>query len=228
MKKKKFPLWAQVVAILLAGVIASGAVYLIVKDKTAERFTVTFAESNGEIIEQKEVKKGSGVFPPVLTNDGVFRGWSAGFNMVESDIEVHPIFYDIVEDNLFYFDSVYAKEGKSFTLDLYIAGNVNVSSGTIKLTFDPDVMKYKKAQSDDLCEIKEDKAGELTIGFSSKKAITKKTLLGEIMFYAKRADAYASEIQLSASDVILVANGKEQKADFATINNKIYFLQEVG
>lgn len=228
MKNKKFPLWGQILAILLVGVLASVAAYLIVKDRTAERFTVTFAYGDGTVIEQKQVKKGKGTFPPTLDYDGVFRGWSAGFNNVESDVEVHPMFYDIVEDNLFYFDSVYVKEGSNFTLSLYLAGNVNVNSGDIKLSYDPDVMTYKKANANGFCSVSEEKAGELTVHFSSEQTLTEKTLLAELTFYAKRADAYSSEILVSTDQVMLVANGEDKPADHATINNNIYFLQEVG
>lgn len=113
-RKIGIPFWVQILAILLVGVLASGVVLLLAPDKqqtapqeTVVQHTVTFAYQDGTVIETKTVEEGKGVFPPVLETNGVFRGWSAGFNAVKADIEVHPVFYNIKEENLFYFDSVY-------------------------------------------------------------------------------------------------------------------------
>lgn len=237
--KISIPFWIQIFAILLVGVIASIIVLLFAPNKRQPapettlganviKHTVTFAYLDGTIIETKTVEEGKGVFPPALETDGVFRGWSAGFNAVKADIEVHPIFYNIKEENLFYFDSVYVKEDTEFTLDLYVGGKVNLSSGTIALSYDPDVLEYKSADGLDVEEIAETKSGELTIKLNSKVALKEKTLISQIKFYAKKKDAYSTQINLTAKDGLVVTSGDEFPANFATINNKIYFLQEVG
>ena len=238
-KKISIPFWIQIFAILLVGVIASVIVLLFAPNRhqpatettpgaNVIKHTVTFAYLDGTIIETKTVEEGKGVFPPVLETTGVFRGWSAGFNAVKADIEVHPIFYNIKEENLFYFDSVYVKEDTEFTLDLYVAGVVNISSGTITLSYDTDVLEYKKSDGMDGLIISENKAGELTIQFSTDTPLNEKTLISQLSFYAKKRDAYSTQVNLSASDTMILSNGKEISANCATINNKIYFLQEVG
>lgn len=228
-KKKRFPLWAQVVSILLIGVLASGAVWLIAHDRKIERHIVTFAFDDGTIIEKKEVKDGQGVYPPSLKLENtVFRGWSCPINNVTQDIEAHPMTYGIIEDNLFYIDSAYVKEGKKVKLPLLLGGKVNVNFGELTVEYDPEVLTFKKADNNDLCTVQESSSGILTIPFSSEEVLKQKTQLTCLEFYAKKKDVYATEIILSGNKVSIVANGKETPADFATINNKVYFLQEVS
>ncbi len=229
-RKISIPFWVQISVILLAGVIASGIILFLAPGKQQPEqkiHTVTFAYPDGTVIETKSVKEGNGVFPPNLEIDGVFRGWSAGFNAVNADIEVHPVFYSIKEENLFYFDSVYAKEDTEFVLDLYVAGIVNLSSATITLSYDADVLEVKEIHGITSLEISENKAGELTISFSESTPLTQKTKISQLTFYAKKMDAYSTQVNLVARDAQIFINGSTQPATCATINNKIYFLQEV-
>lgn len=234
-RKISIPFWFQISAILLAGVIASGVVLLFAPgkqqtetDENIVKHTVTFAYLDGTVIETKTVAEGKGVFPPSIETDGVFRGWSAGFNAVKADIEVHPVVYSVKEENLFYFNSVYVKEDTEFTLDLYVGGTVNISSGTITLTYDTDVLEYKKSDSMESLGVSENKDGELTIHLNSSTPLKEKTLISQLTFYAKKKDAYSTQVNLSVDNALIVSNGKETSANCATINNKIYFLQEVG
>lgn len=244
-KKTQIPFWIQILAILLVGVLASVIVLFVVPslnynneepgttetstqpDTGDGEYTVTFAYQNGTVIEKKTVTKGKGVFPPMPKGDDVFRGWSGAFNSVQSDVEVHPIFHSITEDNLFYFNSVYVQEGEEFTLDVYVGGRVNVSSGKLTLNYDPEVLEYKHSDDNGISSVSETKAGELVINFSSDTNFDEKTMLSQITFFAKEKDAYATQVDLSAKDVKVLSGGQEMSADFATINNKIYFLQEV-
>lgn len=238
-RKMSIPFWIQILAILLVGVLASGVVLLFAPEKpqpTPEtppetnvvKHTITFAYLDGTVIETKTVEEGKGVFPPILETNGVFRGWSAGFNAVKADVEVHPIFYDIKEENLFYFDSVYVKEDTEFALDLYVGGKVNLSSGTITLSYDPDVLEFKNADGMESLDVSAYKDGELTITFSSDTPLNEKTLISQLTFYAKKKDAYSTQVNLSANNAVIVSDDKETTVNCATINNKIYFLQEVG
>lgn len=217
--------------ILFTGVLASGVVLLSASDKVkdnTEKCTVTFAYLDGTVIDTKTVEKGKGVFPPELDDEGVFRGWSVAFNAVEKDVEAHPNYYSIKEDNLFYFDSVYVQEGNVFSLDVYVDGIVNISSGVLTLSYDPDVLEYTKVMEKENLSVVEDKKGELIISFNNDIPLNEKTLISEILFYAKEKDAYSTQVNLSASDMKIVLDGVEEPADCATIDNKVYFLQEVG
>ncbi len=227
-KKKGLTLLLQIVAILLIGIVTSVGTYLFIQDKNRERFTVTFAYGNGEIIEQKVVKSGSGVIPPDYNTECVFRGWDKIINNVSADMEVHPLLYYIVEDNLFYFDSVYAREGRKFSIDLMLAGKVNVSNGELTLKYDEKVMKYMSFDSSEAIEITQTNPGELIVRFNREYILTEKHKLAQLNFYAKRRDVKYSQITLSANEANVWFNGEEIPADCATINNNIYFLQEVG
>jgi len=138
-QKKSIPFWLQIVAILMAGALVSLGIWLYAKVTSSnnggsnESFTVTFAYGDGSIIAQNEVKSGKGVLPPIPKTDAVFRGWDIAIDNVTSNIEAHPMLYTIVEDNLFYFNSVYVQEGKDVTILLRLGGNVNVSSGKLTL-----------------------------------------------------------------------------------------------
>lgn len=235
MKKIKIPFWIQIVTILLIGVIASGAAFWIAQRIVAKKqeqnivkHTVTFAYLDGTVIERKEVSHGKGVFPPELTDDGVFRGWSTGFNAVQNDIEAHPVYYAIKENNLFYFDSVYVQEGNSFSLDVCVGGHVGVSSGELTLQYDPEVLEFKASKNTAFCTVTESTKGTILIQFDSEEVLNAQTLLSQLQFYAKEKDAYATEVILRASEMQVVVEGQEIPADCATINNKVFFLQEVG
>lgn len=232
MKRKKvhIPFWLQITCILLAGVLASGAVLLfftIREKKQLETHTVTFAYLDGSVIETKEVEEGKGVYPPIIQSKGVFRGWSKAFNAVEHDLEVHPQFHTIAETNLFYFNSVYVKEGTDFTLDICLGGTVHISSGTLIINYDTNVLSYKSFEEMGNCLVTEENAGELHIQFSTETPLTEAGLLTQLSFYAKEKDAYCTQLDLRISDPVLHWEGKDMPADCATINNKIYFLQEV-
>ncbi len=226
--KIKIPLWMQIVLILIIGIIASASVYLISQEINSEKFVVKFAYLDGSIIEEKKVKSGEGVMPPKLESDEVFLGWSAAINNIESDIEVHPQFYNIVEDNLFYFDSQYVKEGKNVKIDIYVGGNVNFNKGELSIDYDNAILNYKKSNCADGVSVSNTEDGKITISINSSSPIKEKTLLTSITLSSQKADVFSTEILLTATNVTYVENGKDKPAVFATINNKIYFLQEVS
>ena len=235
MKKIKIPFGVQIVAILLAGVIASGVAFFIARNsvekyqlENLEKHLVTFAYLDGTVIATKEVPHGKGVFPPELTDKGVFRGWSNGFNAVVADVEAHPIYHNITENNLFYFDSVYVQEGEELSLDVRVGGYVSVSSGKLTLEYDSEVLEFLGSKDMVQCDISEAVKGELVISFKSDAILNTETLLSQLRFLAKEKDAYATEVLLKASNVKVVVGGQEMPADCATINNKVFFLQEVG
>lgn len=230
-KKKSFPFLIQIISILLIGALVSVGVFFYIQDKNATRHTVTFAYQDGTVIEKRTVKDGCGLIPSVPEHEGsVFQGWSTTLNNVTNDMEAHPCFYRIIEQNLFYFNSVYVREGRKFKIDLMLDGDVNISKGKLVLKYDDEVFDFKSYTGENLTTIKENKPGELIISFSSEKPLTSKTKLAEIEFYAEKKDVKYSEITLSAKgkEMFLVVDGKDKIADCATINNKIYFIQEVG
>lgn len=239
MKKSKIPFWLQIAIILTAGVLASGVVWVAARNKVVDKsdqesekqtvyHTVTFAYLDGTVIDKKEVEHGKGVFPPSLTDEGVFRGWSTGINLVERDIEAHPVYHSIAESNLFYFDSVYVREGTDFQLDVKVGGRVSISSGELTLLYDPEVLDFLESKNLEQCTVTKSNDGELLISFDSNSPIKTETLISQLRFHAKEKDVYSTEISLKASNMKVVADGQEVPADCATINNKVFFLQEVG
>lgn len=238
-QKKKCPFWLQILIIVGLGAIVSGAVFFIIfsikntnnknetSDTNTEKHTVTFAEQDGTVIETKTVSEGKGVFPPECKTGMVFRGWSGAFNNVTADTEVHPQFMEISDDNLFYFNSVYVQEGKEFTVDVKLGGKVKLSSATLSISYDPEVMEFVKSEDERVCNIAKKEDGELTLSLQSDSAITEATQLSALTFKAKEKDVYATQIDLSCTDGKYIEKGAEKPATTATLNNKIYYLQEV-
>lgn len=234
MKKIRVPFWAQIAAIFLAGILASGVAFWVAQkyvsnrqNENLEKHTVTFAYQDGTVIETKEVTHGKGVYPPKLADKGVFRGWSCGFNIVETDVEAHPVYHTITENNLFYFNSVYVQEGNTFFLNLCVGGNVSVSSGELTLMYDVDVLDFLGSEKTQQCTVTEPTKGKLVIQIESDTVIKTETLLSQLQFLAKEKDVYSTELMLQASDMKSFADGQEIPSDCATINNKVFFLQEV-
>lgn len=226
-KEKGIPFWLQIAGILLLGVLASLIVRAVYPGADLPRYTVTFAYQDGSVIETKEVTEGKGVYPPEYVGDGIFRGWSGRFNQVTADVEVHPSVYPVSEDNFFYFHSVYVEEGTKFALDVHLGGRVSISSGELTVLYDPEVLEYLGAEPMDGCEAAQNGEGELKLVFSSTEPIRTECLLSKLNFRALEKDAYSTEVQLQAKNMIIVTGEGERPADCATINNKVYFLQEV-
>lgn len=231
-KKGRIPFWLQIVAILLLGVISSAAVritlHLTEETQPILKHRLTFAEQDGTVLNVVEVTDGKGVVPPEYPCEGVFRGWSGSLNQVTCDKEVHPVVHHISEDNLFYFNSVYVQEGSEFSLDVCLGGRVSLSCGRLTVLYDPEVMKFTGAFPADVCQVSEGEMGELIILFDSELPIKEETILAQLTFQALEKDVYATEIQLRATEVELVTDGQAIPANYATINNNIYYLQEVG
>lgn len=238
-KKKRFPFWLQILIIIGIGVIASGVVFFIILsikgtsetkkevEDDSDKHTVTFAYQDGTVIEKKKVSDGKGVFPPDYETDMIFRGWSGAINEVTMDIEVHPQFMEITDENLFCFNSVYAQEGKEFSIDVKLDGNVNISSATLSISYDPEVMEFVQSKDESVCEVSKVKDGELKLSLQSDEPITKAIQLSQLTFKAKEKDVYATQIDLSCTDGKCVEKGVEKPATTATLNQKIYYLQEV-
>ena len=68
----------------------------------------------------------------------------------------------------------------------------------------------------------------MTITIKGDELITEKTLISQLKFHAKKADAKWTEIGLKSKGAKIEVNGMEYDIESSTINNKIYFLQEVG
>ena len=234
MKKLRIPFCLQILSIFLAGILASGLAFWIAQEYVSnrqnekmEKHTVTFAYQDGTVIETKEVTHGKGVYPPKLADKGVFRGWSSGFNIVEADVEAHPVYHTITENNLFYFNSVYVQEGNTFFLNLCVGGNVSVSSGELTLMYDTEVLDFLESKETQQCMVAEPTKGKLVIQIESDITIRTETLISQLQFLAKEKDVYSTELVLKASNMKVFADGQEIPSDCATINNKVFFLQEV-
>lgn len=234
--KKEIPFGAQVCLILFCGIVLSAATFCLVRSRpvdesalTAEMHKVTFAYQDGTVIETRKVRDGSGVFPPTFETEGIFRGWNSTINNVMSDMETHPMVYQISSDdeNLFYFDSVYVLEGEEFKIDLMLGGWVNISTATLNIEYDSEVMDYVGSEDSDVCDITMLEAGTIVMDMKSDPPLREKTLLSELTFLAKEKDVCSTQITLSYKDAKLTSNGMEYPATVSTINNEIYYLQEV-
>lgn len=243
---KQIPFWLEIVLILFLGVIASAAVYIVGSStrtatsesaQSSERWEdtidptrvhkVRFAYSDGTVIAEADVHEGKGVVPPPLETDAVFRGWSSQIGRVLSDKEVHPMFYSIVEENLFYFNSAYVLNGTDFSLPIILSGNVNISAGELTIRYDAQVLHYQDAACMDGCTVHMKEEGTLILSFETSDVLTEKTILGILDFNADGADVISTDVLLEANRGRIQTDDAEKPVVFSTINNKVYFLQEV-
>ena len=190
-------------------------------------YTVTFAYQDGTAIEKKTVHAGKGVFPPEFETEGVFRGWSSPFNAVASDVETHPMVYQVADENLFCFDSVYTLEGTEFTIGLKLTGAVNLSTAEVSIEYDPLVMEYVGSVDCAVCIVEEEASGALKLRLRSSEPIREPILLSELTFLAKPEDVYATQIDLRCENAKLLLADSETPVTASTLNNQIYYLQEV-
>lgn len=233
-KSRSIPFWGQIVIILLCGVAISGAVYGTIRyikwrqyEESLPKYTVTFAYQNGDVIATKQTKAGRGVLPPILDSSRVFQGWSKPINNVMADMEVHPLYYSIEDENLFCFDSVYVKEGDEFTIEILLTGSVNISSAELSIEYDPDVMSFVTAHNSDWCTVSYSEDGKLLLLLNSENPITDTITLSDIKFKAQQKDVYSSQIDLICKEAKVNQSGVGVPATASTLNNKIYYLQEV-
>lgn len=220
--------------ILLCGAIVGAGVYGTVRyirwrqyEDSLPVYTVTFAYQDGSVIETKQAKEGRGVYPPDLDAPGVFQGWSKPINNITADTEVHPLYYSIADENLFCFDSVYVKEGEEFAIELILTGEVNISSAELTVSYDTDVMEFVGSSEDNYCTISNEGDGNLTVCMNSDEPLKEATLLSEIRFKALKKDVYSSQIDLICKSAKVSQSGADVPATVSTLNNKVYYLQEV-
>lgn len=234
--QKILPFWLQIVLILACGGVLSIGAYIfahnnreVERESSMLKHTVTFAYQDGSIIETRSVAEGTGTLPPKFETDGVFRGWSGAINEVKSDIEVHPMVYELAGDeNLFCFDSVYVQEGKQFSINLRLIGSVSISNAEIEIEFDSEVMDYLQDSSIDICTVSKKDEGTLVLTLDSDTALKEATQLSTLTFISKGKDVLTTQINLHCISGTLIINEVEIPATVSTINNKIYYLQEVN
>ncbi len=227
--------WFEIALILLCGIIVSFIVYYTVhrtkakkQKENTQKYTVTFTDTNGNVLETRQVSEGKGVFPPAFETEDVFRGWNCSFNKMYADVETYPMTYQILDDeNLFYFDSVYVLEGEEFTIDLMLSGRVNISSAGLMMEYDSDVMEYIDASNEDWVEVKKAGDGKLEITLESDTPLRESAFLTQLTFRTKPKDVYSTQISLNCEYGVLMSQESEYPATVSTLNNKIFYLQEV-
>jgi len=79
-----------------------------------------------------------------------------------------------------------------------------------------------------MCKAEFSEQGVITIDVNSETAITDAEELAALKFHTEEKDAYSTQIDLKCSETMTLSAGEEIPVDNATINNKIYFLKEVG
>ena len=232
--RRQMPFWLQIVIILLCGAISSVGAYGVVRraqqkqsDDGLPVYTVTFAYQDGSVIGTKQVKEGRGVYPPEFDAPGVFQGWSKPINAIMANIEVHPLYYSIADENLFCFDSVYVKEGDEFAIELMLTGEVNISSAELMVSYDTDVMEFVGSTKDAFCTVSDDGDGNLAVRIDSDESLSEAAVLSEIRFKALKKDVYSSQIDLICKNAKVSQSGVDVPVTASTLNNKVYYLQEV-
>jgi hypothetical protein len=98
----------------------------------------------------------------------------------------------------------------------------------LTLFYDREVMDYLSSEVSDCVSVEQTEDGNLTLRLDSPQPIREPMLLARIRFYAKPMDVYSTQISLQAKQATTVVSGKELSATISTLNNNIYYFQEVG
>lgn len=160
---------------------------------TGNKFTVTFFDANDNKFEIVKVKEGDAAKPkkqlPEVQN-AVFKGWDRYINNVTNNLEVHPIYQSVTSDyNAFYIDTYYASEGEELSVNLKLGGIITVTTATIGIAYDEQVLDLIKVNdSDYLSEISADEGYIKLILDFSQLTIKPGEVIDSFRFKVKGSD----------------------------------------
>lgn len=143
-KKKIIIISAVAAAVVLA------AVALIIILGGAKTYTVTFLDHDGTPLAIREVKEGEDAEEPTHPQRSgyIFKGWSGSFKNVGEDLTLTATYEAITSPTLL----VGGKEvggGESFTLDIFIEGNVGITGLLFTLGYDSSALRLEGAEAGD-------------------------------------------------------------------------------
>lgn len=225
--KVNIPFWGQMAIILGIGIVISAAILIISKNGSnnipTNKYTVRFCTEAGRLIEAKQVTENEGVIPPEVIEQGyIFRGWSRPINNINSDTEVTPLYQKINgETNYIFYNTKYVKEGEDFEIPILLGGNIDIKSGQIIIEYDEKAFELNDVTGNAVSTYKEED-GKIIIELDTSHINETISDFINLKMYANEIDAYYTGFDISAN----LTNQKNNVADYATLNNKIFFIQE--
>ena len=108
-----------------------------------------------------------------------------------------------------------------------LTGEVNISSAELTVSFDTNVMECVGTNGENHCSVLNEGDGKLIVYLNSDEPLKEKSLISEIRFKALKKDVYSTQIDLSCKNAKVSQLGVDVPATASTLNNKVYYLQEV-
>lgn len=232
--------WKGVIVILSAGILISGGMILHAHTKQDQAsvatpdmpiYTVTFLDDRGEILEQQQVPEGGFAVPPAKespNNGMVFRGWSQKLYDINRSTEVTPVYQDLRnEKNAFYIDSQCAQLGEEVTTDLWLCGNVCLSSIQLSLEYDPNVLLDLKCDTaGSPFTVVSTEPGAVILRLDETQNLTGLITVASICFSINpESDTIAkTRIRIDMEDPAMMKEGGEVGADSCAVHSDIFLL----
>lgn len=232
--------WIGVGAILLAGVLISVGIVCFRQNTTAENatgseteavHTLVFLDEEGAVLDEQQVSDGGYAMPPELesVNDSIaFRCWNQSLYRISRSTELTPVYQDLREsENAFYMDAHYVELGRNVELELWLGGEVCLSSIELTLTYDPEVLlDFQCDVEGSPFRVVSSEEGSVTLRLDADEnlaeALTVATLRGTVS--KARTDLIKTQIHVDMSGPKLLLNGTEKGTDSNAVHGDIYVL----
>ncbi len=226
--------WLGVVLILLVGVIASGAIVYARRpaEETEETVyhTVRFLDSDGTLIEEKQVAHGDAAIPPEMesTADGiVFDGWSKMLYSVGDSADVQPIYRDMREEkNTLYLDAAYGQLGETINAKIWLGGQVCLSGMELTIVYDPEVLEAFTCDPSSPFEVTETSEGSIKLRMAESENCTEAFCVANISYKISdnSSNIAKTKIRLEMKNPKVIRDGGEHGTDGNAVHGIVYPL----
>lgn len=243
--------WLLSVIILIIGIIIGSGIFVYTKthilskaptteqpdvpselisgesETNPDTVSVSFYDSNEEVIETKIVPFGQAVFPPAIENTSpgmVFLGWSHNLSCMTKDTQISPVFNDYRDrSNVLSFDTVYVDSSDDFSVDLKLGGVVKLASFDMVVNYDPNTIHLKKI--DNAAEgisFTDSKNGQIEIKLRSDKNLTEAVDLLRLSFDVEDVDFLKTELTVDVKNSNALSGGDSNYIDCTLVKGTVY------
>lgn len=227
LNEKKSRQYLVALLILLTGIGLSSLI--LWQPWTIQRYTVTFLDADGQVLQTQRVREGNGAKPPSLQKDGmIFKGWDKDINAVSADVETDPILLEIHEEkNVIYADTVYGQTGKTVSVTPRIGGVVDCCSFVIEMGYDAEAFELLKAEP--ILEgltVETETDGLLVLSWSSEIPLEENTTLVAIELRCLLNEgSYGTMIPFLTREIYRLEQGERVYTDSTAYDTKLYLYK---
>ena len=233
--------WKGVAAILAAGFLVSAGMLLNARSAPEQTpatpqerpmYTLTFLDEQGDgILQEQQVQEGGYAIPPALEseNDGIaFRCWSQKLYDIRRSTELQPSYQDLRwEQNAFYIDSQCVQLGEEVTADLWLSGNVRLSSILLTVEYDPEVLLELECDTaQGPFRLVSAEPGVVTLQLDESQNLTAPTTAASFRFRTNPGsdDLASTRLRISMNDPAVITEGGEVGTNCCAVHGDIYLL----